>query len=143
MPSVCKCGAPLGRSGKCPALCEPVPQPAPKYDGPAVVGRSHTARLAAPVYAARPYRRGERIRFVLPGGMIVDGNVTEAGGTKLKASDDHGNVHTVKRRDVLEVLSEGHKFGASQRLAMTPEYRAALIEGQRRRREREAIEVRA
>lgn len=45
----CACGATLGRDGKCPALCQPVPEPLPKYTGPAVIGLSHTARLGAPV----------------------------------------------------------------------------------------------
>ncbi|UGY15150.1 hypothetical protein HAP48_0042600 [Bradyrhizobium septentrionale] len=42
------CSAPLGRHGKCPALCEPVENPEP-YRGPTKVGRTHMARLAAPV----------------------------------------------------------------------------------------------
>lgn len=41
----CGCGAPLGRKGKCPKLCEPVEAPPPKYTGPAVVGKSHTQNL--------------------------------------------------------------------------------------------------
>ena len=45
----CKCGAKLGRSGKCPALCEPVPEPPPKYTGPERIGFTHIGRLAAPV----------------------------------------------------------------------------------------------
>ena len=45
----CKCGAMLGRSGACPALCEPVPEPPPKYTGPAVVGSTHIGSLGAPV----------------------------------------------------------------------------------------------
>lgn len=45
----CKCGARLGRSGQCPALCEPVPAPLPKYDGPKLVGRTHIGRMAQPV----------------------------------------------------------------------------------------------
>lgn len=47
---LCKCGARLGRTGKCPALCEPVPEPTPKYTGPLVVGGTHLGRLARPVY---------------------------------------------------------------------------------------------
>ncbi|SHG90511.1 hypothetical protein [Bradyrhizobium erythrophlei] len=47
--SLCKCGAKLGRSGKCPALCEPVTGEPPVYDGPRFVGKTHTARLGAPV----------------------------------------------------------------------------------------------
>jgi hypothetical protein len=39
-----KCGAGLRRNG-CPALCEPVEDPAPQYTGPALVGRTHTQRL--------------------------------------------------------------------------------------------------
>lgn len=46
---LCRCGAPLGRSGRCPALCEPVPEPPPPYTGPALIGLSHVGRLAAPV----------------------------------------------------------------------------------------------
>lgn len=46
----CKCGTRLGRSGKCPALCTPVPQPAPAYRGPMVVGRTHSGRIGAPVW---------------------------------------------------------------------------------------------
>lgn len=47
--AVCgKCGAALGRSGKCPALCEPVPTPAPRYTGPLVIGRTHLGRLSRP-----------------------------------------------------------------------------------------------
>jgi len=50
----CNCGAVLGRYGKCPALCEPVPDPAPRYSGPMVVMPSpkhtHTGRLGAPVW---------------------------------------------------------------------------------------------
>lgn len=45
----CKCGAWLGRYGKCPALCEPVPQPPPIYTGPKVIGSTHLGRLGAPV----------------------------------------------------------------------------------------------
>jgi hypothetical protein len=48
-PGQCKCGARLGRSGKCPALCEPVTGEPPVYDGPRFVGKTHTARLGAPV----------------------------------------------------------------------------------------------
>lgn len=45
-PRVCRtCGTPLGRTGKCPALCEPVPAPPPKYEGDPIIGRSHTTRL--------------------------------------------------------------------------------------------------
>jgi hypothetical protein len=43
------CGEQLGRNGKCPALCEPLPLPQPKYTGPLVVGSTHIGRLAAPV----------------------------------------------------------------------------------------------
>jgi hypothetical protein len=46
---LCKCGTRLGRSGKCPALCESVPDDPPIYTGPERVGRTHLARLAAPV----------------------------------------------------------------------------------------------
>lgn len=35
----CKCDAKLGRSGKCPALCQPLPHPLPKYDGPTMIGQ--------------------------------------------------------------------------------------------------------
>jgi hypothetical protein len=45
----CKCGVQLGRNGKCPALCEPVPDAPPVYTGPLVIGRTHIGRLAAPV----------------------------------------------------------------------------------------------
>lgn len=45
----CKCGARLGRSGQCPALCEPVPAPPPVYTGPLKVGRTHIGRMAQPV----------------------------------------------------------------------------------------------
>lgn len=45
----CGCGAKLGRSGRCPALCTPVERDPPAYTGPLKVGRSHTARLGAPV----------------------------------------------------------------------------------------------
>lgn len=41
-----RCGVPLGRRGKCPALCEPVPSPPPVYVGPAVVGQTHIGRMA-------------------------------------------------------------------------------------------------
>lgn len=44
----CKCGTKLGRSGRCPALCTPVTNAAP-YTGPRTVGKTHTARLGAPV----------------------------------------------------------------------------------------------
>jgi hypothetical protein len=50
----CKCGARLGRSGKCPALCEPVPEPPPRYTGPKVVGHTHLGRIGAPVNPADP-----------------------------------------------------------------------------------------
>jgi hypothetical protein len=44
------CAAKLGRSGKCPALCEPVPEEEVRpYDGPRFVGKTHTAKLGAPV----------------------------------------------------------------------------------------------
>lgn len=55
-PGRCKCGARLGRSGKCPALCTPVETPAPAYKGPAIVGRTHTGRLGAPVWTPPPQR---------------------------------------------------------------------------------------
>lgn len=42
-------GAKLGRSGRCPALCEPATGEPPVYDGPRFVGKTHTARLGAPV----------------------------------------------------------------------------------------------
>jgi hypothetical protein len=42
----CKCGAKLGRNGKCPAICEPVTEPAPEYRGPTVVGLTHIGRMA-------------------------------------------------------------------------------------------------
>lgn len=45
----CGCGVPLGRNGNCPALCKPAPSPAPVYDGPEIIGATHTGRLAAPV----------------------------------------------------------------------------------------------
>lgn len=48
-PDYCRCGARLGRRGKCPALCEPVPLPQPAYIGPLVVGRTHIGRLAQPI----------------------------------------------------------------------------------------------
>lgn len=44
----CTCGTKLGRSGRCPALCTPVTDAAP-YTGPYKVGKTHTARLGAPV----------------------------------------------------------------------------------------------
>ena len=46
----CRCGAPLGRSGKCPALCEPVPAPPPAYTGPPVVGSTHVGRMTRPEF---------------------------------------------------------------------------------------------
>lgn len=46
VPPFCKCGTRLGRSGKCPALCEPAEQPSPKYIGPAVVGGTHIGNIA-------------------------------------------------------------------------------------------------
>lgn len=49
MHSCSRCGARLGRSGKCPALCEPIPENPPKYTGPERVGRTHLGRLGAPV----------------------------------------------------------------------------------------------
>ncbi len=107
MATHCKCGAALGRSGKCPALCEPVPQPPPKYDGPAVVGRTHTSRLAAPAYVPPParYRLGSRVRFMVTGGMIVDGNVTAPGDAYLFIKDDRGMSHKVAAGDVIRVLA--------------------------------------
>jgi len=51
-PRCARCGAPLGRAGKCPALCTPVPAPPPAYAGALVIGRSHVGRLAAPVKIA-------------------------------------------------------------------------------------------
>ena len=45
MPPLCKCGTRLGRTGKCPALCEPVEVPPPKYTGPAVIGGTHLGNL--------------------------------------------------------------------------------------------------
>jgi hypothetical protein len=39
------CGTPKGRSGKCPALCEPVEQPAPEYTGESVIGRTHIGNI--------------------------------------------------------------------------------------------------
>ncbi|WP_439398654.1 hypothetical protein ACRQ5Q_14985 [Bradyrhizobium sp. PMVTL-01] len=45
----CSCGTKLGRSGRCPALCTPVEKDPPPYTGPRLVGRTHTARLGAPV----------------------------------------------------------------------------------------------
>ena len=52
----CKCGAELGRGGKCPALCEPVPENPEPYKGPLKVGRTHTGLLSEPVY--RPLESG-------------------------------------------------------------------------------------
>ncbi len=40
-----KCKAPLGRSGKCPRLCEPVDVPAPAYTGSPIIGGSHVDNL--------------------------------------------------------------------------------------------------
>jgi hypothetical protein len=40
-----QCGVRLGRSGKCPALCEPVEQPAPKYTGAPMIGRTHLGNI--------------------------------------------------------------------------------------------------
>lgn len=108
MPGYCKCGAQLGRSGKCPALCEPVPQPAPKYTGPLVVGRTHMSRLAAPVYVPGPaVKRGNRVRFQVPGGVILDGSVTltgEHGELPMTVVDDRGNHFTPAPADILQVL---------------------------------------
>jgi hypothetical protein len=58
----CKCCAKLGRNGKCPALCEPVTEPAPKYHRPAVVGLTHLGRLAGAV----------RVRLALHSGTEPD-----------------------------------------------------------------------
>lgn len=49
MAGLCTCGVRLGRSGKCPALCQPIEKDPPLYTGPTKVGRTHTARLGAPV----------------------------------------------------------------------------------------------
>jgi hypothetical protein len=45
-PTCERCGVPLGRNGKCPALCEPVPARPPAYTGPRLVGRTHIGRMA-------------------------------------------------------------------------------------------------
>jgi hypothetical protein len=58
-PRCARCGATLGRTGKCPALCTPVPAPLPHYRGAAVIGRSHVGRLAAPVQPARGWIGGD------------------------------------------------------------------------------------
>jgi len=42
------CGAQLDKAGKCPALCHPPAAPAPKYDGPALIGCTHIGRMARP-----------------------------------------------------------------------------------------------
>jgi hypothetical protein len=45
-PIKCKCGATLDDRGRCPALCEPLPQPQPAYTGPAIIGATHIGRMA-------------------------------------------------------------------------------------------------
>lgn len=40
-----RCGVALGRAGKCPALCEPVEAPPPKYTGELIVGGTHIGNL--------------------------------------------------------------------------------------------------
>ena len=45
----CKCGAKLDKQGRCPALCQPVKSPPPKYDGPAIVGQTHLGQIAKAV----------------------------------------------------------------------------------------------
>lgn len=58
MKDKCKCGATLGREGKCPRLCEPVPQPPPVYTGPMVVGLTHIGKIGKPVYTPPKEQNG-------------------------------------------------------------------------------------
>lgn len=46
------CGVSITKGKVCPALCEPVPKPLPKYKGPEWIGLTHMSRLGAPVYIA-------------------------------------------------------------------------------------------
>lgn len=49
-PDYCGCGAKLGRSGQCPALCTPITEP-PVYVDRGPVGSTHIGRMSAPVWA--------------------------------------------------------------------------------------------
>jgi hypothetical protein len=45
-PAKCKCGVKLDDRGVCPALCEPLQPPLPKYTGPTTIGLTHVGRMA-------------------------------------------------------------------------------------------------
>jgi hypothetical protein len=63
----CKCGAKLDDRGRCPALCEPLRPPLPKYTGPTIIGLTHVGRLAmARCYGRSRHRLGapnDDVRF--------------------------------------------------------------------------------